>query len=145
MKKVLIMFFAVVGMMAISSEVSAQAPNGTATKGCPDGFNVSINGNLLTINCDFCYQVGLGYYPTYNCDAPYGDGPLQPGVCLTCFVVYDNISRNDEIIDIIKIPALNRAWVLISVISDNQEDPIVVNIGEEIDILELLALLQNQP
>lgn len=144
MKKVLIFMFVVVGMIGISTEVLAQALVGVATKGCPDGFNVTINGNLLSINCEFCYQIGLGYYPTYNCDTD-GDGPLHPGVCLTCFVIYENIIRDNEVVNIIKVPALNRAWILTAVISDNQENPMVYEVGEEIDILALIALLQNQP
>lgn len=147
MKKLLIFFVAILGMVAASSEVLAQTQEGIETKGCPDGFTVTFNGNVISMNCDFCMQNGLPQLnPQYHCEVlPGGHTAVKPGVCLTCFVVYDNITRGDQIVDIIKIPALQRAWVLEQVNSGNQGEPIIVTIGEEIDINELILLLQNQP
>lgn len=142
MKKVIFILTLLVGIF-YSSNLNAQVIEPSEVKrGCPDGFNVTIGPHQIIINCDDCLQYSSGgMYPTYTCPP---EEAHKVGACLKCYELYDNLTIDDVVVNVLVIPALQRAWIY-TIINVNGDGLITVDVENEIDILHLLTILNPGP
>lgn len=142
MKKVIYLSFVIVGIF-LNSTVSAQVPVPTHVEnGCPDDYNVNIGPNVILVNCNDCNQYSSGgMSPHYTCPP---DETFKIGKCIKCFKLYDNLTIDDVVVNVVVIPAVQRAWIY-TVVTDDGNGVWTIDIEDEIDYEHLQTILNPGP